>query len=401
MRRVKKMIIILVVLITIMGGILIGLIAYSKKNGDKDSREDNAIFVDEVQNISTKYEVYECIEKVVSYLYENNTQAKQILKITNKNVENLQKENLIQIKDMRIISKVKTSIIFTDVIINDMEYMIILNMDYTTNTFEIVDVTKKILTEKQIRQEIESGNYLEDEQIQKNEYNIFERRSNLTEKQIAKLYYEQYIKLSLSNPQMAYLLLDEEYKQQVFEGSFKKYEQYTQMQKNTIEEANFSTYTIKEGQNYKKYIIKDTKDLVYIIKEYDFMNYVIQLDNYSIKTEEYTQNYMNASNLEKVNNNINIVLKMINNKDYTSLYSLLDLTFRDNNFKSEEDLKKYIETNFFDNNYIGKISIKEQGGNYAIKVPYKERASAAAKERTKNFIMKLGEGTDFTISFEI
>jgi hypothetical protein len=36
-----------------------------------------------------------------------------------------------------------------------------------------------------------------------------------------------------------------------------------------------------------------------------------------------------------------------------------------------------------------------------LSVPYKESLSSAADEKTKTFIMKLNEGTNFEISFEV
>ena len=43
---------------------------------------------------------------------------------------------------------------------------------------------------------------------------------------------------------------------------------------------------------------------------------------------------------------------MVNTKDYVPLYNVLDETFRANNFKDIESLKKYIQANMYELNSI-------------------------------------------------
>ena len=50
---------------------------------------------------------------------------------------------------------------------------------------------------------------------------------------------------------------------------------------------------------------------------------------------------------------------------------------------------------------MGKIGTRKEVNIYLLKVPYKERLSSVAEEGEKTFMMKLGEGTNFEISFEI
>ena len=50
---------------------------------------------------------------------------------------------------------------------------------------------------------------------------------------------------------------------------------------------------------------------------------------------------------------------------------------------------------------LGQITIEAQGINYIVKVPYKDGTSSAAEKRTKVFVMRLLEGVDFEISFQI
>ncbi len=94
-------------------------------------------------------------------------------------------------------------------------------------------------------------------------------------------------------------------------------------------------------------------------------------------------------------------MKLINVKDYQTVYNYLNEDFKNTNFPSIEKFTAYMQNTFFDNNIVGNISMKEEGGNYILEVPYKESLSSAAEERSKSFVMRLGSGMNFEISFNV
>ena len=94
-------------------------------------------------------------------------------------------------------------------------------------------------------------------------------------------------------------------------------------------------------------------------------------------------------------------IKMINSSDYRHAYNKLDETFRNNNFGNIENFGNYIKENFFENNYLIVDKIEQKGEYYVVKTTLMNNISSAADSMEKNFVVKLNEGTDFTISFEI
>ena len=56
---------------------------------------------------------------------------------------------------------------------------------------------------------------------------------------------------------------------------------------------------------------------------------------------------------------------------------------------------------FFENNIVGRIEVKQEGNIFILNVPYKESLSTAAEDMEKTFMMKLTEGMNFELSFEI
>ena len=131
------------------------------------------------------------------------------------------------------------------------------------------------------------------------------------------------------------------------------------------------------------------------------MNYTVQLDNYTIETEDFKTKYETASNETKISTNIDKLMQMINTKDYQTAYNLLDTTYKNNNFPTLNDYINYINNNFFNFNYYAITNISEQGPYYVVTVLCKENAAASAESRTKQIIIALGEGTNFTMSFAL
>ena len=132
------------------------------------------------------------------------------------------------------------------------------------------------------------------------------------------------------------------------------------------------------------------------------MKFNILLDNYEISNDNYKEQYNNSTDEQKIATNINKIFKMIDNKEYMTLYdNYLNYNFKNNNFKEYSEFKKYIEDNFFDYNYLGKSTLTQNDSYYVINVNYKDGISPNAEEKNLKIIMRLKEGTDFEISFEI
>ena len=75
---------------------------------------------------------------------------------------------------------------------------------------------------------------------------------------------------------------------------------------------------------------------------------------------------------------------------------------KNGNLDSLDKFREYIENNFYETNYLDVNYVEENDdGNYIVNTTLKNNISSAADSMEKNFVVKLNEGTDFVISFEI
>ena len=235
--------------------------------------------------------------------------------------------------------------------------------------------------------------------ISKNKYNLF-KNINVTNEDMARNYLNDYINKALNYPELAYNLLDEEYKNKRF-GNLEEYKNNMSENENQMENTTMVKYGVNEKDNYTEYIIVDNFDNYYTIKENGIMNYTILLDNYTIKTEEFITTYNKASDAKKVATDIEIFIKMINNKDYKNAYECLSSEFKQNYFKTIDEFKNYVQKNFYDTNYITIKNVQTKSNVYTCTANIKSGVGVAADDMDKNFIIKLNPNAEFELSFEI
>lgn len=83
---------------------------------------------------------------------------------------------------------------------------------------------------------------------------------------MARNYLNDYINKALNYPELAYNLLDEEYRNKRFE-SIEDYKIYISDNKKHIENITMVQYGEKDKENYKEYTVVDNFDNYYTIKE--------------------------------------------------------------------------------------------------------------------------------------
>ena len=91
------------------------------------------------------------------------------------------------------------------------------------------------------------------------------------------------------------------------------------------------------------------------------------------------------------------IFDAIKDKDYKYVYNKLDETFRNNNFKTEEEFKIYAEQNFSDKEFKY-TDCKETNDIYVATVKITNNNGESDQ---REFIVKLEEGTDFIMSFNV
>ncbi len=280
--------------------------------------------------------------------------------------------------------------------IGNEEFNLIIKTDSEDNTFSIFlnDYFKKYNYNENMK--IEDIN-ISEASIEENEYNKFSY-TNISDKQMAQYYLNNYMKLVRTNPSLAYNLLDEQYKESKFK-TYDKFVNYTQEKKDML--ITLKEYKIINDKEYTIYICKDQYDFVYIFKEKSLMNYTVQLDDYTIENKELVEEYNKLRQVDKGAKNVEKFFEMINMKDYQNAYTKLDNTFKNNNFATLQKFEEFIKQQTYNYNSINIESyamIDSDLYTYTVKIRNVENSN---EQRTYKLIIKLLEGTDFKMSFEI
>lgn len=280
------------------------------------------------------------------------------------------------------------------------------NTNEKIEKYYIVRVDLKNLTYELTQ--IEDGKYtnldeikLEDDEteIASNGKNDFEYKS-ISNEEMCRKYLEDFKQKALNNPEEAYQLLDEEYKNKRFSG-IEDFKEYINLLREKIQNSILSKYDVQTKENYTEYILVDNYNNFYTIRTTGIWDYKILLDNYTIKVDTYKEEYSNLNTSQKIQANVYIFLQMINTKDYSHAYELLDETFKRNNFDTLDKFKQYINENFFDYNLntTSNVNIDNEGSVYIYKTTLKSGVGRVAETKNLTVIMQLKEGTDFVMSF--
>ena len=271
-------------------------------------------------------------------------------------------------------------------------------VDMLNRTFKVVpqEYIKEYITEINIGEELKIN--LE-KSIEKNNYNIFEYENVSDETYIIDIFNE-FKKNMMYDYKQAYENLELEYKEKRF-GTYEKFEEYA---KNNIKNSvimKLNAYQINKYENYTQYICKDQNENYYIFNETGIMDYTVILDTYTIDLPQFTEKYNNSTDAEKVLLNIQKVFEAINHGDYKYVYNKLDNEFKQNNFPTETEFDNYIKQNLYKNNSISYGKYKTSGNLHIYDINIKNKDDKNSITKTKNIIMRLEEGTDFVMSFNV
>lgn len=238
-------------------------------------------------------------------------------------------------------------------------------------------------------------------EIVQTENNQFEY-TRINNENTCRFYLKNYTELLLSDPETAYDMLDEQYKEERF-SSYEEFLEYIEENRTYFENTVLSQYAVDYFDDYTEITLVDVYNNSYKIIVKSVMDYTVQLDNYTIKDDEYLETYEELSDLEKVSANVDTFMNMINTKDFKHAYEVLDETFKNNNFNTLDVFKEYINNYFFEYNLDTKsgVNVYNQEGTYVYETTIKSGAGSAAESKKLTVIMQLQEGTDFKMSFSI
>lgn len=276
------------------------------------------------------------------------------------------------------------------------EMQIIIKMDAISNCFSILP-NSYIIENKYSEKDLDK---IEVKNIVLNDYNKYEYLS-VTDKMMAQSYLEDYANTILNNSKKSYEILDSEYKKQRF-PTLEEYNNYIATSKKDYEMLRAIQYNITSNEDGMIYTCRDQYGNVYIFRETAIMEYTVELDDYTLENVAFTEKYNEVNNRDKGILNVDKFFKMLNMQDYKSAYSLLDNNFKQTYFKTQTDFENYMKNEVFRYN---KVEYEEYSNQITDIHTYKVMLSDATEQSEEkvefNIVMKLLEGTNFVMSFEV
>lgn len=359
-----------------------------EENDDIGSRYDETNIA-QVLGITSQKAKNEVIYNVLEqrYIEENNINLNNISQYIHKVGNNI----TFKTKSMNEVQGERISKYIVYGKIEEQDIYIIVNIDSMNNSFSIhpilneFDDIKEILLAKDI------------EEISRNDNNIYTYVRINTE-DIIKRYLSDYKEKILNNIEEAYEHIDEEYKKVRF-ADIEEFKKYVTNNLKTITKSIASKYQITTTDDYTQYTVIDQNNNYYIFRETAVMKYSVILDTYTIELPEFIEKYNKSNEQQKVALNINKFIEAINQKDYKYAYSKLANSFKQNYFKTQESFEQYIKNNFFEHNQITYGNFGNQATIYTYTTILTNKETKQTKQQ--NFVVKLGEGTDFEMSFDV
>ena len=407
---VLKIFIVIIIIVIIVIGILLSFLNINKENTQSENKEINEEQEDvtieqqnnfvEVNEEGQFYNALHYINLYFSFIEDENNQAikdTEYPKTMNANNE------IQELEDAKFYAEKAyykdfdynhSLYIFEGKLEKDenyLSYVFGVILDYENSTYAVirgntVEEIKKITVEYN---------------IEKNDNNKYEYYNAETNEIINSIFENFKLKVKQNLTEEGFNLLDNNYKTVRFEN-IDEYYNYINERKEIIENSIIVSYKNTTINEKEKYILLDEYNNYYIFFVTGPMEYTVMLDNYTIIDDETMNEYNSLDNYSKAHTNVDIFLKMINSKDYKHAYEKLEDTEKDRNLNSLYKFKEYIEKNFYEVNYLEVNYVGENDdGSYLVNTTIRNNISSAADSMNKNFIVKLNEGTDFVMSFEI
>ena len=267
----------------------------------------------------------------------------------------------------------------------------IINLDENNNIFSVEPISKKYDNLNDIS--------VDNVKIEKNENNKIPTVKINSETQ-CKNYLTEFKRMMLSNQEVAYEYLDKDYREKRF-GNLNQFKNYINKNKDELKSLSVSEYLVNVYDDYTEFVCKDKSGIIYTFDAETPLKYTVKLDTYTIISDKYKSEYDSAETQKKVQMNIDKWVQMLNNRDYSSAYNLLDETFRNNTFGSQEKFEKYMKENYSLQYSITYNEYKEENDISIMSITLKDILGKNETTRDLKIIMQLNNNYDFVMSFEI
>ena len=444
MKKLKKIILILIIIIFVISICVISMKFHKKDNKiqEVEDKEDKLYVDTEIQAIND-INMYAIIENILNtYInYNINGENEKIINIldskyvkennlTTDNVADKIKEIkgsplfLINSINQQNISENKTIYYVSYDLVKDksleeidgLRYESFYNKNEETTIEENCNININVDSEQQIFSIVPDKLEQSDFSVEKNEYNTYEYVVLNTQKQV-EMHIQDFKNKLRYKVKESYNSLDEEYRNKRFEN-FEKYQQYINENQKYFFDFELTKYREDNNDDCTEYICIDQYGNYYIFKDNGVMNYTVQLDTYTIDSNEFNNKYNNGSEQIKVGMNLEKVFQALNRKDYQYIYEKLDNNFKQNYFSTEDKFENYAKNTFFDVNKITYGSFEKQSGMYIYNITLSdanEIANEVANDDEENeenevtqtnniskkFIVKLEDDKNFKLAFNV
>ncbi len=449
MTKIKKIIIALLIVLIIVASILITILLINLNKGEKymPISEDEGIdayekeldtTVNQVTNRIDYYTVKDCLGKYYSYysillnpeMYYTGVSEEDLSQAEQDNAQTLYNildneyitergitvDNLeTNLKDIGIITPYISNMyvnhrtdnmdiyvvegkIRTGIQDAGEDFRIILKLDLLNKTFSILP--SEYVEEKygNIKEEQDLNITVEDS-ITKNNNNQYSYRTISEENYIKELFTQLKNEL-LYDKESAYEHLNEEYRTKRF-ATLDEFNSFVTSKEEEYKAMALAQYEVIQEDGYTQYVLVDQNGKYYIINETSVMKYTTMLDSYTVDLPQFIEKYNESTDAEKAGLNMQKIVDALNNGDYNYIYSKLDDTFKANNFGSVESFEEYIQNNLYSSVNVEYSNYKSSGELHMYDVTFTNKDNQNNEPVTKTFIIKLLEGTDFVMSFNV
>ena len=237
-----------------------------------------------------------------------------------------------------------------------------------------------------------------DTSIELNDNNYFSY-TVMQENDIMLKYFSYYKRLMQENPDMAYLLLDEEYRNKRF-GSVEEFKNYVSKNQEDIQTYVAKEYEVNNLEDGTEYICQDQYKHSYIFKVSAVMQFQVKLDTYTIESDEVKQRYQNADERRKVEMNVDKWIQMLNHRDYKAAYAVLDESFKAQYFQTVEWFEEYMRGKFPYYYGLNLSDYSNEAGLYIQKILLTDITAKIKMTVPETIVMKLTDD-GFVMSFRV
>ena len=265
MKKIKYIILILILILVICISCILLLNKNNvnkKEKNNLDSEHPTYIIdknIEKLNNQNQYYVLLECIKSFSNYAINKNNNAIEAITMQ-KNVENIIEEYSLTNVDDLCIEEVYVLKGYTyhtyyikwkENIMSSKYFYMIANLDFANYTYKLTTISEseynKLVSENKTSEE--------DLTITKNKYNQFQDL-NVTKEDMARNYLNDYINKALNYPELAYNLLDEEYRNKRFE-SIEDYKIYISDTEFEVSEEEYKEH--HKIMEHSKYLRKEER----------------------------------------------------------------------------------------------------------------------------------------------